>query len=357
MESKKIMAMMVAVMMMVGGIAVLGISEDADAAPGAAGSFNVYIYTEENGIGTWTMHHVSAYNAVNAMLACPEYSATTSDIDDVYDYAYQYGGETYYDINPYYGTISEFMNLENDSVAGTAWNMLVLTKLDSEQTFSWKLGDTATGWYKPFEDYAARMPAYGTANIALYYGDADDSSTMAYSLSTYIANNASKAPIDLTEIDRTHGSVFEHRFYVKKLLDWNPASVVSGTTITLWNYVTIPLIIELLPITGFGIVGYGSDAMLALIDAVGEGNAEFQETDNPVPGYLSYGWMISMFGLETYFDSNKEQYIYWQIYTEHSVLSGNTNQSAELVTGAYSALTNAPKTDGSLAFLFQAYTP
>jgi len=358
METKTILAFAVAAMMMfAGGFTLFVGTDESDAAAGAAGNFNVYIYTEENDVGTWTKHYVPAYNAVSAVVACPEYSETTATIDLTYDYAYQYGGETYYDINPAYGTITKFLGLENDSVSGTSWNMLVLTKTGNESAFSWKLGEAATGWYKPFEDYAAYIPAYGTANIALYYGDANDSSSMATDLSAFISDNSSNDTISMTPVIKTAGSVFEHRFFIKKILDWGPATISSGTWVKLWNYLQVPLLKELLPLTGYRIVGYGSDAMLALIDAVGGSNVEFQETNNPYPGYLTYSWMISMLGLETYYDENSDEYIYWQIYTEHSSLSDSNNVSAQLVTGAYSALTNAPKTDGSLAFLFQAYTP
>jgi len=358
MEMRKTLALAIAaVMMFAGGFAALACADESDAAAGSAGDFNVYIYTEENDIGTWTCHNVQAYNAMLAIMGCPEYSSSTATINQTYDYPYQYQGETYYDIDATYGTITEFMGMENDTVTGSAWNMLVLTQLSDEQSPSWKLGDAATGWYKPFEDYAARMPAYGTANIALYYGDSGDSSAMASGLSAYISGGSDRDTIPLTSVIKAPGSAFEHRFFIKKVLNWMPATVASGSWATTWGHYPVPLLVEFLPLTGYGIVGYGSDAMLALIDAVGSANVVFEDTAIPAPGYETYGWMNTLFGLDMYYDANANEWIYWQIYTEHTTLQDSNNVSAPLLLGAYSALTNAPKTDGSFTLMFQAYTP
>lgn len=346
-----------AMMMLVGGLVVLNSTEDSDAAAGSAGSFNVYIYTEEDDIGSWTHHNVQAYNAMLAIMGCPEYSTNTATVNQRYDYPYEYLGETYYNIDDTYGTITEFMGISNDTVTGSAWNMLVLTKLSDEQTFSWKLGDTATGWYKPFEDYAARMPEYGTANIALYYGAPNDSSTIASDLDSYISGNIDRSAIDLTQIVKTSGSVFEHKFYIMRVLNGYEPTVAPNTYATDWNYQSIQVLPSSFLSSALRVVGYGSDAMLALIDATGSANTIFESTTNPAPGFETYGWMVSMFGLGTFYNDYLDLYTYWQIYSQYTIFGDSNNVSAKLVLGAYSALTNAPQTDGSFALIFQNYTP
>lgn len=347
----KIFAIVAAVMMLaVAGIAMVGVSDNSDATSGT-GTMKVYIYKEVDGTMSWTHETVSGYNATKAIMGTTTYSVNTATINTTYDYTYQYEGETYYNIDSTYGTITKFNNVSN-STTGASWNMMVFTKTGSETTYSWKLGDAATGWYKPYADYAGVMPAYATANIALYYGSADDFNTMKLSLISY-ATGPAKKTISLTDIDYGNGSSYEYTFYIKKA-SAGTTVISDGTTVKLSTYVQVALTDSML-LNGITIVGYGSDAALALINAVGSNNVTFTTTTNPVPGYLTYSWMEKMFGLEQQYDADTDTYTYWQSFTRHTALGDSSNTSAPLSTGAYSSLSGAPAVDATIAFFFQPY--
>lgn len=347
----KIFAIVAAVMMLaVAGIAMVGVSDNSDATSGT-GTMKVYIYKEVDGTMSWTHETVSGYNATKAIMGTTTYSVNTATINTTYDYTYQYEGETYYNIDSTYGTITKFNNVSN-STTGASWNMMVFTKTGSETTYSWKLGDAATGWYKPYADYAGVMPAYATANIALYYGSADDFNTMKSSLISY-ATGPAKKTISLTDIDYGNGSSYEYTFYIKKA-SAGTTVISDGTTVKLSTYVQVALTDSML-LNGITIVGYGSDAALALINAVGSNNVTFTTTTNPVPGYLTYSWMEKMFGLEQQYDADTDTYTYWQSFTRHTALGDSSNTSAPLSTGAYSSLSGAPAVDATIAFFFQPY--
>lgn len=336
-------------MVAVSGMIIVQASDSSEAAAGSAGEMNVYVYDS-----SWTVQKVSAYNAAEAIMATSQWSSHPGTINTQYDYSYTWEKETYYNIDSTYGTITTFNQLSNNSDAGTTWNMLVFTKASSATTYSWSLGDTATGWYKPFADYQTLMPGYATANIALYYGSSSASASYIDSLTTFINNDTnSNSTISLTSISKAQGSVFEHTFYLKTNNNTS-LTIAANTTVTLSDYSTATLNQANL-IIGITVVGYGSDAVLALIDAIGSSNVSFQSTTSPVPGYQTYGWMNTMFGVGTSYNSSTDTYTYWQSYTSYTTLGDSSNVSAALGTGAYSALTNAPEVDGSLAFLYQGY--
>ena len=343
----RIFAVLAAIMMLaISGVAIVSISEVADATTDET-TMNVYIYKEVDGNWTWTVQSVEGYNAIKAIMNTLDYSASSSTIDTTYQTSYVYEGQTYYDINSSYGTITKFMGLANDDETGKKWNSVVLTKTATETNYSWKVTDKSLGWYKPYGDYATLMPAYATANVALYYGTSF-TSDMISSLISFVGTNAK----DLTGVSKAQGSVYEYKFYLKKTTAGNP--VFDTTTVTLPNYTTTTLNNAKL-MAGITIIGYGSDAVTALIDAVGSGNVSFTETTSPVPGYQTYGWMDTMFGLGTDYNQSTNVYTYWQSFTSHTGLGDDVNVSAALGTGAYSSLPGAPLVDGSIAFLFQPY--
>jgi len=340
----KLLALTVAVVMLAVPFASMLDDTDNSDAAGSAGTFNVYVNT---GSG-WSGENVSGYNALLALENTTYYTDTnyTHSIDESYTYTYQYDGVTYTDINSSYGTITTLGGYTN-GISNT-WNVLVY--IDDE----WVDGSDAIGWYKPFVDYESLLSNYGTANIALWYGSGS-SNTAITTLETYTTNTLSE--VSLTSISTSTGSVFEHIFYIKnstattltisgtfKTYDPSTSTYSTGVTLTNSNITS-----------GVYIVGYGSDAELALKNALGS-NAVFYSSTSPVPGYLGYGWISTIFGVgtvqtsgaDTPNDYTDDHYTYWSTYTTY-----NTDW-AGYVVGAYSALTNAPLVDGTLALAYES---
>ncbi len=362
-KNTKFMAVLAAFMMVaVAGIVVVQSSDESDAAAGDAGYMNVYINTG-NG---WSVETVLAANGCEAVKATSVYDVHDGDvIDDAYTYEYQYGGNWYTDINSNYGEITQ---LNGTPASGTStWNVLVyipvLDPISYIYVNQWVIPTAELGYYKPFVDYSSMMVDYGTANIAVWYGDSSNVSSMITSLTSYAA-----APHALTQIDDTQGSVFEHIFYLKNKTNYTMA--INGTNnVTTYNpatgvYTENVTLTNAMITAGVYVVGYGSDAGLALRNALNvtgqTTDVVFGTTSNPVPGYLAYGWLDTIFGLgtvqvsgqDTPSDYTDDHYNYWSTYTAYDE-SNSYYVWAGFVVGAYSALTNAPLVDGTLALIYE----
>lgn len=359
----KFMAVLAAFMMVaVAGIVVVQSSDESDAAAGDAGYMNVYINTG-NG---WSVETVLAANGCEAVKATSVYDVHDGDvIDDAYTYEYQYGGYWYTDINSNYGEITQ---LNGTPASGTStWNVLVYIPVwDDDEGMNisqWVVASAALGYYKPFADYADEMISYATANVAVWYGDSSNVSSVIASLTSYAT-----APRALTQISTVQESVFEHIFYLKNetnntmdingtnnVITYNPATGVYTSGVTLTNSMIT---------AGVYVVGYGSDAELALknaLNAPGQTpDVTFGATTDPVPGYLKYGWLDKIFGIgtvqvsgqDTLTDYTDDHYNYWTTYTAYDE-STSYYAWAGFVVGAYSALTNAPLVDGTLALVYE----
>ena len=352
-KNTKFMAVLAAFMMVaVAGIVVVQSSDESDAAAGDAGYMNVYINTG-NG---WSVETVLAANGCEAVKATSVYDVHDGDvIDDAYTYEYQYGGNWYTDINSNYGEITQ---LNGTPASGTStWNVLVYIPVwdDDEGMYfnQWVVASAALGYYKPFADYANLMRNYGTANIAVWYGDSSNVSTMIASLTSYAA-----APHALTQISAVQGSVFEHIFYLKNTTNYTMAINGTNNVIT-YNpstgaYTTGVTLTNAMITAGVYVVGYGSDAELALMNALNvpgqTTDVTFGATTNPVPGYQTYGWLDTIFGLGTV--SQSGHYYYWSTYTTYDEIN-SYYAWAGYVVGAYSALSNAPLVDGTLALVYE----
>lgn len=362
-KNTKFMAVLAAFMMVaVAGIVVVQSSDESDAAAGDAGYMNVYINTG-NG---WSVETVLAANGCEAVKATSVYDVHDGDvIDDAYTYEYQYGGNWYTDINSNYGEITQ---LNGTPASGTStWNVLVyipvLDPISYIYVNQWVVPTAELGYYKPFADYASLMVDYGTANIAVWYGDSSNVSSMIASLTSYAT-----APRDLTQISDVQGSVFEHIFYLKNKTTYTMA--INGTNnVTTYDpstgaYTTGVTLTNAMITAGVYVVGYGSDAGLALRNALNvtgqTTDVVFGTTSNPVPGYMAYGWLDTIFGLgtvqvsgqDTPSDYTDDHYNYWSTYTAYDE-SNSYYAWAGFVVGAYSALTNAPLVDGTLALVYE----
>lgn len=350
----KLLTILVACMMLAGvGIGIVQYGDDSEAAAGAAGNMNVYV----NSDGTWAGESVSAANGCEALKASSFYGDSTATVDGSYTYSYVYGGVTYTDISASYGTVTKLQNVANG--ADGTWNVFVYIK-DADGNWSWTVGSAASGYYKPFADYANLLPNYGTANIAFWYGNNADNEKVIDAIVEL--ENYTLAVEDLTQIDRSSGSVFEHVFYLKNTTDKSMTFTQSVTTYTpsassAPQYTSGVSLTASILNSGVYVVGYGSDAELALIDALGD-DASFYASTNPVPGYQAYGWIDKIFGrtTETVVEGSGEaqtyHYYFWSTYTTYGD-SPSQREWAGYNIGAYSALTNAPLVDGTLALIYE----
>ncbi len=350
MNTTKALAVIIAtIMLTLAGVTVVQMDNENDAAAGEAGYMNVYV----NSAGTWAGQTVLAANGCEALKASTFYSASTAIVSDNYTYTYEYGGNTYTDINSAYGTVTKLQNVENDEY-GT-WNVLVYIKDGSGQWY-WEVGSNASGYYKPFADYADLLPLYGTANIAFWFGDVENELEVNDAISDL--QDYTLGVRGLTSIVKGPGSVYEHLFYLKNATN---TSMTFTTTVVTYNpttyqYTSNVTLNDTMLSAGVYVVGYGSDAELALIDALGA-DAEFYSSSNPVPGYQAYGWIDEIFGVgtETVVVGSGEEisyhYYYWATYTTYDETIPYEEWAGYNI-GAYSALTNAPLVDGTLALVY-----
>ena len=285
-------------------------SDESSAAAGPAGEMQLYVM----GSGySWSSETVNAYNAALAV----EGSTYFQYGDDLvnYTFTYWYGGVEYTDISPDYGAINTFRGL-SDSGSDT-WNVFVYN-----EDYGWIPGESALGWYKPFEDWTVTDGIYQTANVALWYGNSYMAGQAESTLNAYTSNHS---PIDLTAITTGSDSPFKHTFYLKDLVGTGSLER-SGFKYS--------------PGTGVVVVGYGSDASLALIYAIGEGlgGVVFNNAyDTPVPGFEGYSWMETLMGVGT-LDLGNDTWRFWTINTGPA----SAPVYADFLLGAYSALSNAP---------------
>lgn len=229
--------------------------------------------TQEEGIGKIEFHILDSdrndtvYEAwgVNAAEALKNYGLldvidSSMDGECLKDYYSQSIG-SFQSVNDEYGALTRNASSATD---GNVWNVFVYTYDGNNNAGQWKAADKTLGFYRPFDDYNR---SYATANIALYYGP--DTAT---------------APAILS-ID-----------------DLQPLTAVTETSAFELNF-EIMYGDEYLFLTG-----YGSDAALALIDAVGN-----VVSLNMVPG-VSYGYLNSMYGLATSDDSGS--WMYWHMMAD-----------------------------------------
>ena len=300
----KVFAIAAALMMMaVVGVAIVDHSDDSDAT--AVGSFTVYLSTD--GGSTWSPSVVNANDGAQALKASSWWSSGDSiqDLDTTPQ-------SSYATMNDNYGAITKFYGQTNH-INNDVWNVFVYVNN------TWIIANNALGFYKCFDDYAA---AWQTANIALYYGA--EAITVPSTLTSNMTSMSS-----ITSVSENDN--FLNTFYIK--FKYTPVDssypvltpTVSGEVIDInENYVDSAAIS-----TGVTIQGYGSDAYLALIDAVNYDEVNFTGIGSvPMSGYYWYGWMTSLFGLQTTLvnpgDSESwedDEYAYWIVYEDFNPLT------------------------------------
>lgn len=269
MTNNKYVAIIIATMM-IGVVVSTGVvlADDSEAS-GSIGTTKFY-YTED--LTTYSTYVATGFNASDALSGQTGLLNTMkSSIDDSFSkqYVNEYG--PYISVNTEWGKITRTSDVRADCV----WNVFVYTYGENNSE-CWKVADLTLGFYKPFEDYNS---SYATANIALYYGPAV----------TEVPSSLPTTDLQaLTAVTET--TTFEFTFEIAYDDEY--------------EYLT----------------GYGSDAALALIDAVGA-----NVTLNMVPG-VSYGYLYTMYEKATSDDSGG--WMWWH-------MMNNTLEDDEYVESAF----------------------
>lgn len=283
----KIFAIAAAVMMLaVAGIAVIGFDESEAT---STGSVKVYYYDANN--SQWGSASVTAYNLYIAVSS----AATTLNYTVTTDHATWKSGN-----NPDkdYGLVTSVNNNANYKIYGynnqdQAWNDITNYPL---------------GWFKPYADYVA-------VNVDGHYA--------AYANVAIVTKNAQGEYYDYTTITEMIGltsvqsSSNMYTFTLKD--DTASVEVPEGTTVKMLSgstYTYQPLTTQMLR-SGVTVYGFGSDAYLALLDAVGSSLVGQMTAYVAHTGYYTYySWMISLFGKETVTlmeGGNIIGYQYWEL--------------------------------------------
>lgn len=237
---------------------------------------------------------------------------------------------SYLSINSNYGKIASI----NGYISSETSKWYAYCYLDGE----WIEAIDSIGFYKPFSDYDAE---FSTANMAFYYGEtAIDASTIPTDAMKTVVSVPSNASMpNATDFAVT----FTIKITYDELIFGNVCNHVPGSDLTPLDRLK----------SGVTITGYGSDAALALKNAmisigcndysVYTDVSSLDSDDNIVPNTASYGYFNKLFGIyENSKDNNGDgygdEYWYWSLY----IGSGSSATYASYLIGWYSPLTNAP---------------
>ena len=282
--------------------------------PVSDGSFDIYVNYNDNNNSEWIKGaNITGYNAFVALQA---YCASVSK-NLVADSSYTVN-TSYLTINKNYGNVTTIGEKTEDTI--NKWNVFYVPTGTSE----WQGGLDAIGFYKPFEDYDATMC---TANVALFYGTAEQAIAAKNALPT----DNLKSTIGVSSINNnsnfqvTFKVDFSYTDGVQTCVDWGTSTLSDGKTI----------------------VGYGSDAALALKNAVGTCNhlnlyLTAKVTNNNVTEVnTNYGYLATLYGVsEANADLNgdtvPDTYWYWSLYT--GIGEGKTY--ADFLLGFYNPISS-----------------
>ncbi len=330
------LTLVVAVVMVASPLAFMGGSDNADAPVlGAASTANgtYTIFVNDGTSAGWQSQVVNAYDGAQAVQATSFWTSNAGVMAarTVTEYGYE-------NLNTSYGDITTFMGKTED--ANNVWNVYVLIGNN------WVIGQDAIGYYKCFSDYSAD---WQTANIALEYGA--DATAIPSSLDDYISD----ALIDASAITSVSGESFAVQFYLKNKMSDIPS--VSGQIYDVnGNLVTATALTN-----GVTVKGYGSDAYLALKNAL---NVSGASDDNVVGSETipsSYSWITTIFGMgtvqtqgqDTPSDWTDDIYAYWNQYNGlYSETETSSNVLSPFTLGAYSPLTSAPATQAVFSMVY-----
>ena len=328
------LAVFAAAMMFAAPLVSTGSADDADAPvlgvnESVNGTYTVFV--NDGTSAGWQSQTVSAYDGAQAVQATTFWTENPGSMGarTVIEYGYE-------NLNASYGDITTLMNKTEN--ANNVWNIYVLIGEN------WVLGQDAIGYYKCFSDYSAD---WQTANIALEYGA--DATAVPSSLSTYI----SEGFIEPTAITQVSGEAFAVQFYLKNNIPIQYNPIISGQIYDInGNIVTAASLAD-----GVTVKGYGSDAYLALKNALNVSNTSNVVGSEAIPS--SYSWITTIFGMgtvqtqgqDTPLDWTDDKYAYWNQY--NGLYSGTaTDVLSPFVLGAYSSLASAPSTQAVFSMVY-----
>lgn len=321
---------------------------DVDADTDEVANVNVYFYTEDG----YSVEPVYAYDLYQAVASASniEYGVTTTDrIIDYYgtdvtvhdnEWYIDYG--SFLDINDGYGTLKTINGTD-----ASEYSIYVY------QNGEWTDANPAIGWYRPFADYAATATfedgtSMGSANIAIAPKGVDKPSNDDASL------------MQLAEIG--NGSEYRYTFHLED--STGTVSITGSIPVTTDDegddgsgFITTEALS-----TGITIVGYGSDAYLALKNALGSNFVGQDVRTDESQGFTTfYSWMHDIFGVETVSDISEEDgyvtsyYAYWASYVSPGT---SVDDYLDFTLGYYSGLAGAAncETDFIIVYEESVYT-
>lgn len=321
-QENKIFAIAAAVMMLaVVGIAIVGASDNSDATVAQTGKMDVFFYN-----GTSWSHdlNITAYDGSQALQAsnltvtftnsslATTTTSNTSQTIGIYSQQYQ---QTYNYPNPEYG---QFKTINNVGNAANDWSVFI--NIGNATNPNWVKTGVTVGWLKPFEDYvpvvdsATNGTSCATANMAIVYGTSMP--TGQNEINSYITSNNIVLQ-NRQQISQSQGSVYEYKFTLQANISYG-ISIADKNVITYSNgtYGTGVLNATSLN-SGITIVGYGSDANLALKQAL----ATYYSYQNVAPSVPNssgsfdyYSWMLSMCGKSDSYNASTNSWDYWYTY-------------------------------------------
>lgn len=326
MNNKVISMMVAALLVIVAGAVMMDVASDSDAT--ASGSVKVYY----KGTGGWSDTTVSAfdlYQAVETAKTTLGYTITITGENSTWNKL----EDGYYNPDKDYGTISQI----NGSSDFTVY-------VYDDESSAWVVAKAPLGWYRPFEDYAQ--------TVTFQDGTCAGASNVAISTDGTVPTATDV--IDFTSVGT--GADYRYAFTLKN--NQNTINVPAGTNVKIKdgrNYVTHELTTTELR-AGITIYGYGSDAYLALKDALSPvtgGDYAFELVDmGSYQYYQYYSWMDEILnaGTQSIYGSdstgNFSQYIYW-------VQSGTgTTAGADYTLGYYSMLSGSYNNLGAFTLTY-----
>lgn len=334
MNNKKILPIVIVAMMVCAVIPAIS-ADGVDSETGTANAYGEFNFWINYGDG-WSASPISGdgYNASIALEdACSSSNITLTyanvgglDASNIID-----NTGSYATINSNYGKIASI----NGFASSETYKWYAYCYLDGE----WCEAIDSIGFYKPFSDYDAD---FSTANMAFYYG------TTALDVSAVAIDSGFKSIVSVpSNSSMPNAADFAVTFTIKVqdgiTIFGDVCSHVPGSDLTPSERLK----------SGVTIIGYGSDAALALKNAMSSIGCDHysvytsvSSTDsdgNIVPNTASYGYFNKLFGVyENSKDNNgdgyNDEYWYWSLYTG----SGTSAIYASYLIGWYSPLTNAP---------------
>lgn len=285
-------ALIATIMVVVVAISAVPVSDEIVADAGSeTGNVNVYYYDVQDQI--WDKSPQNAYNlylAVQGAMSDLGYTITTTSANT--QWFKQESGYSNPNIN--YGLIEEINGSASFTIRGY-----------NNSTSMWDdITDAPLGWLRPYADYSiVEVGDYYSvyANVAISAGNQDCSSIQDM-----------KDPIDV----RNNSSCL----YSFQLYDASGSLTVPiGTQVKVMGesgietvYLTSQMLME-----GVTVYGYGSDAYLALKDAVGASlRGQTKAWINHGEYYTYYSWMDKLFNVGTSSEvvDGQVTYHYWASY-------------------------------------------